>query len=125
MELTKKYFFDSYALIELTKGNPKYLMYNQSQVIITIFNLVEFTYSVLNDYGEEKAKEICIHFKECVVEVDEEIILAATKFRKHHHQKNLSYADCVGYVYAIKNNLIFLTGDEQFKDIPHVEFVKK
>ncbi len=125
MELTKKFFFDSYALIELTKGNPKYLIYSQNQVIITIFNLVEFTYSILNDYGEEKAKDICFHFKECVVEVDEEIILAATKFRKQHHRRDLSYADCIGYIYAMKSNLKFLTGDEQFKDLVGVEFVKK
>jgi len=59
------------------------------------------------------------------VEIDEEIILAATKFRKHYHQRNLSYADCIGYVYAVRNNLKFLTGDEQFKDLLGVEFVKK
>lgn len=120
-----KYFFDNYALIEITKCNPKYVQYLDSQVIITIFNLIEFTYSVLMDYNEEKAREICKKFKECVVEINEEIIIEALKFRKENHRRNLSYADCIGYIYAKKNHLLFLTGDEQFKNLPNVEFVKK
>ncbi len=120
-----KYFFDSYALIELAKGNPHYVQYVDNQIIITIFNLVEFTYSVLLDYGEKKAEEICRAFQDCVVEVSPEIILEALKFRKEHHRRNLSYADCLGYIYAQKNKLIFLTGDEQFHNLVGVEFVKK
>jgi len=120
-----KYFFDSYALIELTKGNPSYIHYVDNPVIITIFNLVEFTYSVMLDYGEKKAEEICHKFQDCVVEVSPEIILEALKFRKENHRRNLSYADCLGYTYAQKNKLIFLTGDEQFRNFSGVEFLKK
>lgn len=121
----KKYFFDSYALIELVKANPKYVSYLDSQVTITIFNLVEFTYSILQDYGESKAHELCLKFKDCVIDVDEGIILEALKFRKEHHRRNLSYADCIGYICAKKLHLLFLTGDEQFRDLFNVEFVKK
>lgn len=121
----KQYFFDSYALIELAKGNPKYVQYLDYQVIITIFNLVEFTYSVLCDYGEEKAREVCKKFHDCVVEVDQEIILEAIRFRKEHSRRNLSYADCIGYIYAQNHQLVFLTGDEQFRNLPEVELVKK
>ncbi|MBI4981341.1 PIN domain-containing protein [Candidatus Woesearchaeota archaeon] len=121
----KKYLFDSYALIELVKANPKYISYLDSQITITIFNLVEFTYSILQDYGENKAKELCLKFKECVIDVDEETLLEALKFRKEHHRRGLSYADCIGYICAKSSNLLFLTGDEQFRDLPNVEFVKK
>lgn len=38
--------------------------------------------------------------------------------------KNLSYTDCIGYIFAIKNNLKFLTGDKKFNDMPNVEFVQ-
>lgn len=122
--MVNAFFFDSYALVELTKGNPKYIAYADSQVIITIFNLVEFTYSALTDYGKEKAEELCKKFTECVHNIDEDTIIEAMEFRKQHKKRNLSYADCVGYVFAKKNKLVFLTGDEQFRNFDNVEFVK-
>ena len=47
------------------------------------------------------------------------------KFRLKNKKMDLSYADCIGYIYACENNLKFLTGDEKFKDMDNVEFVKK
>ena len=38
--------------------------------------------------------------------------------------KKFSYIDCIGYISAREKKLLFLTGDEQFKEIPGVEFVK-
>ena len=49
---------------------------------------------------------------------------AAMKFRKQHKRKRLSYADCVGYVYAMRHGMMFLTGDKEFAAFDHVEFVK-
>ncbi len=118
------YFFDSYALVELAKGNPKYAPYGGSQITITIFNLVEFTYSVLVDYGEAKAREIYTKLRDCAVEIDEEVTIEAVKFRRAYKKLDLSYADCIGYIYALKNNLQFLTGDEKFRNFTDVEFVK-
>ena len=46
------------------------------------------------------------------------------KFKIKYKKQDLSYADCIGYIYAIKNNLLFLTGDKEFKDLKSVEFVK-
>ena len=120
-----KYFFDSYALIEIAKGNSKYIPYFGSPIVITFLNLIEFTYSILLNYGEEKAQEICKQYSSCVVDIDNETVLEALRFRKEEHKKNLSYADCLGYIYAKRNNLLFLTGDEQFRHLPLVEFVKK
>ena len=122
MELN--YFFDSYALIELLKGNPKYIKYGEKIVTITIFNLVEVSYSVFKENGEIKAKEIYNKFKECVHEVDEETMIEALKIKLEYKKRDLSYADCIGYSFAKKHNLIFLTGDKEFEDLKYVEFVK-
>ena len=119
------YFFDTYAIIEILKNNQKYLPYQEYPVIITPLNLIEITYSVLLDYGEERSKIIYKLFCDCVEEIDETIILQALEFRKQYNKRNLSYADCMGYTYALLNNLKFLTGNEQFKDLPQVEFIKK
>ena len=119
------YFFDTHAVIEILKNNPKYFPYREYPIIITQLNIIEITYSVLLDHGEISAKFIYERFQDCAQEIDESIILQALKFCKQYNKRNLSYADCIGYIYAISNNLKFLTGDEQFKDLPHVEFVKK
>lgn len=119
------YFFDSYAVIELIKGNPNYAKYAMNNVNITVFNLAEIYWSALNDLGEEKAEEIYNKFKECIMELSDHIIKEAIKFRKNNKKKDLSYADCIGYICSLKNNMIFLTGDKEFEDMENVEFVKK
>ena len=119
-----KYFFDTYALIELTKNNPNYINYSGSVVITSIFNLAELYYAILRDYNEERAKTIYYKFKECVNEVGDDVIFDAMKFRLKRKNQNLSYADCIGYTLAAKHNLKFLTGDKEFKNMSNVEFVQ-
>lgn len=119
-----KYFFDSYAIIELVKGNPSYARFSEEIVVITIFNLVEIYWSFVLDFGEEKAKELYMKFKECVVPINDSVIQEAIRFRKDNKRKNVSYADCLGYMYACQNNLLFLTGDKEFQGVENVMFVK-
>jgi len=120
-----KYFFDSYAVIELLDGNSKYAKYSQEPVIITIFNLVEIYWFAIREYGEKTADEVYSQFKTSVTEINDETLKQAIKFRVKNKKRNLSYADCIGYIYALENDLIFLTGDKEFEDINKVEFVKK
>lgn len=120
-----KYFFDSYAIIEIVKGNPLYAKYVEEVVIITQFNLVDIYWSFFNDFGEEKAKELYAYFKECVVPVDDIVLQEAIKFRKENKKRDLSYADGIGYTYALQNGLLFLTGDKGFEKLPYVEFLRK
>ena len=51
-------------------------------------------------------------------------MVAATEFKIEHAKKELSWADCIGYAIAQQEGLKFLTGDSQFKGMPHVKFVK-
>ena len=119
-----KYFFDSYAVIEIITGNPSYIKFINEPKIITIFNLVEIYYSALNNLNEQKANEIYEKYSKCIGEISDNILKEAMKFRKNNKSKNLSYADCIGYLFALKNNLIFLTGDKEFTNLKNVEFVK-
>ena len=120
----KEYFFDSYALIEIIKGNPAYLKYADEIVTITMLNLIEVTYAVFRSSGEEKAQEVYEKFKGCVQEPECGIIIAALRLKDKYNKRHLSYADCVGYAFAESRNLFFLTGDEDFRDMNRVEFVK-
>jgi|SRR3989344_1944283 len=121
----KKYFFDSYAIIEILKTNPKYIHYAEEQVTITLLNLIEIVNSVFKDLGEEQARKVYNNLKYCVEELNEDVILESTKFKNKNSKKRFSYADCIGYIFAKTNNLKFLTGDKDFEGLDNVEFVKK
>ena len=123
MVLTE-YFFDSYALIELGKSNPAYLKYADCFISITQFNLIKVMYSAFQEWGEDKAKETYSKFKDCVVEVNQEVILEALRLKQKYKRRNLSYADCIGYALAKSKSIPFLTGDKEFENLENVEFVK-
>lgn len=118
------YFFDTYAIIEVIKQNLSYEKYLQEPTTLTIFNLVELYAIVLRDHGEEKANTVYATYKESVVEIDDETLKEAVKFRKSMNKRQLSYADCIGYIYAKRHDMRFLTGDPQFESFENVEFVK-
>ncbi len=121
----KKFFWDSYAVIETIKGNSNYNPYIDDEVIITIFNLTEIYFSALKDLGETAAEKIYQQYSPSVSEVSETIIKKAMKFKLKNKDKNFSYTDCIGYIYSIENDMIFLTGDKEFENLENVEFVKK
>src|SRR3989344_7971297 len=114
-----KYFFDTYALIEIAKNNPDYVNYSDNIVITTIFNLAELYYIILKDFGEERAKKVYYKFKECANEISDDIIFGAMKLKLKN--KDLSYTDCIGYSYALRQDLKFLTGDKAFENMENVE----
>ena len=120
----KKYFFDTYAVIEIVSGSPLYARFANEVPSITVFNLVEIYYSAINHLDESRAEEIYEKYSGCVIRITDEILKDAMKFRKKNKKRDLSYADCVGYICALKNNLIFLTGDKEFENLENVEFVK-
>ena len=118
------YFWDSYAVIELIDGNHNYAKYSQESIITTIFNLIEVYWFALNEYGKIIAEEIYEKYRTSIVEVNDDIVKEAIEFRKANKKKDLSYTDCIGYIYALRNNLKFLTGDKEFQNLKDVEFVK-
>jgi len=119
-----EYFFDTYAIIEIMKGNPDYSKFKEMTFVTTHLNLSEFYYSLLKEMNETEAKKIISALNMEFIELDYEIALESSSFRYAYKEKKLSYADCIGYIVACKNNLIFLTGDNGFEKIDNVEFVK-
>ena len=88
--MTVNYFFDTYAVIELLEGNQKYDIYAQEPVTITIFNLAEIYWTVLNKLGESQAEEVYENYRSAVVEIDDDTLKEAIKFRKLHKKQDLS-----------------------------------
>ena len=118
------YFWDTYALIEISKNNSNYLPYADDTVITTLFNLAELYYSIIRDLNKERAKLIYYKFKNCVQEINDDVIFDAMVLKLKRKNQNLSYADCIGYTFALKNGMKFLTGDKEFKNMDNVEFVQ-
>ncbi len=119
-----KFFLDTYALIEIIKGNNNYKKYLDAELYTTIFNLYELYYNLLRDYNEEYAKEMYNKFYTLLIEIKNEYIFLASKFKLDNKKSDISYTDALGYIIAKENDMKFLTGDKEFKNFPNVEFVK-
>ncbi len=122
--MTEELFFDSYAIIEIVKGNPNYQKFSNTKIAITKLNLFEIYYSMLRDYDKNKAEKVLTDYLKFVVDFDENVIKEASKFRLDNKSKGLSMTDCIGYILAKKYGIKFLTGDEKFKDMENVEYIK-
>lgn len=125
------YFFDSCVVIEILKSNPKFDKYKDEIQTFTIFNLGEIFNYLVQNIKYQKAVQIYYKLNSFVQQISDEVLIEAIKFRINHNskltkkQKPLSYADAIGYIYSQKNNLKFLTCDDQFMGLSNVEHIKK
>jgi hypothetical protein len=51
------FFADSYAIIEILKGNERYLPYMTGHLVTTEFNICEVAFAVCRDYPEKTRQE--------------------------------------------------------------------
>lgn len=117
------FFFDTYAFFEIIRGNPKYELYKNSIAVTTIFNLAELNYGLKKELDVKTADLITEKYSPFLIEVTLDDIKEAMTFRMKN--KELSIPDAVGYIIARKYKIKFLTGDEDFRNMTNVEFVKK
>lgn len=117
------FFFDTYALFEVMRGNPTYAPYVNLGAITTIFNIAELNYGLKKEMSVRAADELTAEYEPLIVEVTSEDVKKAMTFRLKH--KDMSIPDVIGYIVAQRYGVPFLTGDEDFKDMIDVEFVKK
>lgn len=121
----KTFFFDTYALFEITRGNKNFVPYLKDIGIVTSrLNLMELYYRLVNLDGIDKAEFYFEKFRKFCIEIDDKILKKAMIFRVQQKRKDLSYVDCIGYIFAKYAGMKFLTGDIQFKDFENVEYVK-
>ena len=124
--MIRKFYLDTYALIEIIKGNPNYHSYTKEEFITTKLNLMEVYYGLLRLFNEETAERYFNFFIPSCIPVRDETMKTAMKFRlEQRKQKNLmSYVDSIGYFIALENNMRLLTGEKHFIGLRNVEFVK-
>ena|SRR3989344_6689530 len=117
-------FFDTYAMVEIIKGNESYARFSELTIKTSVVNLAELYYVLLSKYGKQTADNWYEKFNFDLITINSESVKKAAHFRFLNRKQNLSLIDCIGYVLALENGLKFLTGDKQFKDMKGVEFVK-
>jgi len=115
---------DTYALVEINNGNPRFTRLLKGELVITDITMAEFyailyrTYNLQTaDYWHKQLSFFCRP-------VSREILLKASKFRIDNRKQDLSFFDCVGYIFALENNIPFVTGDKEFQHRKGVEFIK-
>ena len=119
------FFYDTYALFEIARGNPTYLPYSSNiSIMTTHLQLMELYYSLLRTISKEQAERYYDLFVSFAHPLDDETIKEAMQFRLLHKNKGLSYVDCIGYIMAKQRGIPFLTGDKEFEHLPGVKFVK-
>ena len=116
------FFFDTYAFFEIFRGNPNYKKYEDALVITSIFNVAELNYNLKKEKGKEISNSYTKKFMPFVVEITFEDIKRAMDLKVKN--KKLSIPDVIGYIVAKRHKVKFLTGDEGFKYMKNVEFVK-
>ena len=120
----KTFFCDTYALIEIIKGNKNYSKYTDFILVTSELNLMELYYSLLRDFGKSIAEKYFAEWEGSAVIIPKNMIQGAMELKYMHKKEKLSYIDCMGYVYAVSSEVPFLTGDMKFEDKTGVEFVK-
>lgn len=119
-----KFFCDTYALIEIIRGNKNYQKYLDEELFTSLLNLYELFYNLLKEFDEAKAKEFFYQFFPFVYPLHEEHLFAASRLKLRYKAHDLSYADALGYALAYLEGMRFLTGDKEFKEMENVEYVK-
>ena len=117
-----KYFFDTYAIIEIIREKASYEKYKDEEIITSILNLGELFYTLLREHGRETAVNWYEKLQNIAIQADAETIIKAMEFRFAHRKRQLSFIDCVGYILARERSLKFLTGDPGFKGLEDVQF---
>jgi len=117
-------FFDTYALMELVKGNPAYEQFADSTIVTTRLNLMEFHYGLLRTSDKETADRYFDALLPHAINVSDALIKQSNLFKYRQKDRRLSYVDAISYTFACALGIPFLTGDKQFEDLPNVEYVK-
>ena len=124
MSVTDLYFFDSYAIIEMIKGNQSYLPYLDAMAVTTKMNILEVVYAMIREERDQLAYEVIKSFYDKTVDLDQNAIFEIAMWRCKQKPKKFSFVDCAGYVLSKRLGIPFVTGDTEFEGEENVIFVR-
>ncbi len=116
---------DTYALMEIAQGNPRFKDLVDAQFVVTDLTLAEFYAVLLREHGRTLADSWHARLERYAQPCSRALLIEAVRFRHQHRTTRISFFDAIGYVYSVENGCYFVTGDRDFETLPHVEFRKK
>lgn len=116
-----QYYFDTFALVERTRGKSSYAPYAEVPVFSHQANVYEFVAWLLRTDSESVGREVLRRTAINLLEADTDDLFAAARLKL---EKRVSYVGALGYVLARKNGMRFLTGDKAFEGADGVEYVR-
>lgn len=119
------YCLDTYALWEIQYANPKFSLFSNEQFVITEWTFVEFYRSILKQYDKVTADYWLRKLQPFIKKVNLDILTKAVVFQEENKKTDISIYDAIGYIYAQENNILFVTGDKEFKGRNGVMFIQK
>lgn len=124
LKMNNIFIFDTYAIIEIIKGNKNYRDYISKRIIINDFIFAELCYVLIRE-GYPNIQRYLNRYAKFIVHADSQTIEKAMIFRFKNKKSRLSMTDCISYFMAKKLGIRFLTGDKEFEEKENVEFIKK
>ena len=118
---------DSWAWIEYFKGThlatkAKDIIESSQKILLSTINVSEIYHFLLKNRPPEAEKLIKFVLNSSfVIPLDSSTALKAAKIK---YDKKIGLADAIVMATAEENNAMILTGDEDFKDIKNVIYIK-
>ena len=84
-----KYFLDTYAIVEIIRGNEKYRGFLKFELFTSIFNLYEMYYVLLRDFNDTMAKKYFFQFKRLVFQIKDEHVFLASQIKFDNKKQRL------------------------------------
>ena len=116
---------DTYALVEISNGNPRFASLLSEEIVIPDLTMAEFYGDLYRKYGLKTAEYWHRRLSLLCQTVQRDILIKAVRYRFDNKKQNLSFFDCVGYTFAQEHKIVFVTGDKEFKEKEGVEFISK
>ncbi len=120
--MSEIFFFDTYAFIEVIRGNINYEKFENALGVTTVFNLAELNYILKKEMSKEKADSYIDAYSIFLIETGLQDVKNAMDFKTKNRE--VSIPDAIGYTIAKRLGIKFLTGDQYFENLSGVEFVK-
>ncbi len=125
----RKYFFDTYALIAYITGKPSYSPFfnNEYDVVTTDLNVAEAYFVLLQRGQTDIADKLDQLLMEDALIPSKTALIGACQTKLNLRKmvkKDVSFIDALGYHIAKSMRIKFLTGDDAFRKLKNVKFVK-
>lgn len=120
--MSKLYFFDTYAFIEVIRGNTAYVRFEDENIMTSIFNLAELNYILKKEMPYERADAYIAQYEQLLMDVTVQDVKKAMTLKSKH--RKLSIPDSIGYTMAQNYGAVFVTGDSDFTGFKNVLLIR-